>query len=58
MDSPASISSPHAYKRKQHMEEVILLKKLKLNETKSGTHLLFISSVKWFLVSTYFDVIF
>lgn len=40
MDSPVSKFSPNGCKRKQHMEEVILLKKLKLNETKSGTYLL------------------
>ncbi|KGN44600.1 uncharacterized protein LOC101203142 [Cucumis sativus] len=36
MDSPSSKFSPNSCKRKQQMEEVILLKKLKLNETKSG----------------------
>ncbi|XP_022959564.1 uncharacterized protein LOC111460597 isoform X1 [Cucurbita moschata] len=36
IDSPVLKCSPNDYKRKQHMEEVILLKKLKLNETKSG----------------------
>ncbi|CAK9309807.1 unnamed protein product [Citrullus colocynthis] len=34
--SPAPEFSSSGYKRKQNMEEVILLKKLKLNETKSG----------------------
>ncbi|KAA0026205.1 uncharacterized protein E5676_scaffold343G00940 [Cucumis melo var. makuwa] len=36
MDSPSSKFSPNGCKRKQQTEEVILLKKLKLNETKSG----------------------
>lgn len=36
MGSPAPKFSSSGYKRKQNMEEVILLKKLKLNETKSG----------------------
>ncbi|XP_022145086.1 uncharacterized protein LOC111014592 [Momordica charantia] len=36
VDSSVFKCSPNGYKRKQCMEEVILLKKLKLNETKSG----------------------